>query len=131
VQEQSEAFGIKGYDYILATVGIESQEYFDSLTAVLNPFGHIASVLPPSTALNLGDLFIKRGSLHFELMFSRSMFGVEPERQHSLLTRVAEKVDQGAIRSTLTTTLPLWTGYREAQLKQESGSTIGKTALQL
>jgi len=129
IKEQSAAVGIAGYDYILATVGIDDQAHFDSLVDVLNPFGHISSILPPGTPLQLGALFIKRASLHFELMFSRSWTGIGIERQGDILTRIAEKVDQGLIHSTLTSTLNLWKDHKEAQEQQASGTVIGKIVL--
>jgi len=70
--------------------------------------------------------------VHWEFMFTRAMYAT-PDiiRQHQILTRVAELIDRGELKSTLTRTLgPINAAtLREAHRLIESGSTIGKIAI--
>ncbi len=61
------------------------------------------------------------------------MFNTEDmEKQHTILNEIAELLDAGTLRSTLTTTLEGFTvdNLKEAHKMQESGKTIGKTVIQ-
>ncbi|WP_102868663.1 zinc-binding dehydrogenase [Pseudovibrio exalbescens] len=72
-------------------------------------------------------------SLHWEFMFTRAMYHApEMIEQHQLLTRVADLIDAGTLRTTLTTTLgPInATNLREAHRLVESGTMIGKVVLE-
>jgi NADPH2:quinone reductase len=65
-------------------------------------------------------------------MFTRAMFGTaDMVRQHEILDRVAELVDQGRLRTTVTETLrPIdAANLREAHRRLESGTSIGKIVL--
>ena len=65
-------------------------------------------------------------------MFTRAMYGTpDLVRQHEILTRVAELVDLGRLRSTWTETLGTINAanLREAHRRLESGSAIGKITL--
>lgn len=71
-------------------------------------------------------------SLHWELMFTRSMFETEDmPRQGEILGRVSELVDAGELRTTLTESLSGLTAVnlREAHRRLESGRTIGKVVV--
>lgn len=63
-------------------------------------------------------------------MFTRSLFGVDLAHQGWILDQVADLVEAGRLRSTLTRALP-WTldNLREAHLCIESRRTIGKIVL--
>jgi NADPH:quinone reductase-like Zn-dependent oxidoreductase len=65
-------------------------------------------------------------------MFTRPLFNVGLERQGAILDQVAALVEAGALRSTLTTTLP-WSleHLREGHRLIESRRTIGKIVLTL
>ena len=75
----------------------------------------------------------KSVSFSWELMYTRSMFNTEDiARQHDILNHVADLLDSGIIKSTLTTTLEGFTveNLKLAHKMQESGKTIGKTVIQ-
>lgn len=85
----------------------------------------------PAT-LDVVPLKRKSASLHWEFMFARSMWKTAdlPE-QGRLLSRIADLVDRGKLRSTQTRTL---SPINAATLKSvhallESGKTIGKITL--
>ena len=72
-------------------------------------------------------------SLHWELMFTRSLFRTaDMQRQHDLLTAVAGLVDQGTLRSTLGQHLGTINAahLRQAHALLESGRARGKLVLE-
>lgn len=94
----------------LKQIGIANVTHVASLTQTDLHFAEIVEVLAPQGKLALIDdpqpidvrqLKRKSVSLHWELMFTRSLFGT-PDliAQHRLLTEAAELVDAGVIRST-------------------------------
>ncbi len=122
----------------LASIGRPAVEFIQSnapandfvaLAAVLAPLGRINCILPAPQA-DLSGLFAKRGSVHFELMFCRPAFDVEPERQGALLDRVAELVDRKVLLPAVTKVLD-WSEFRAAHEAIDSEHTVGKIVLRL
>lgn len=106
--------------------------HFATLVDVLAPMGRIAAIDDPET-LDVVPLKDKCGSFHWEFMFARPVFGtVDVQAQHDLLEEVAALVDEGRVRTTMTTRLsPIGAAtLREAHESQESGRTIGKTVVE-
>lgn len=70
----------------------------------------------------------KRFYWHWEFMFARPRHGYDLQAQHELLTRIAELVDAGRIRTTLAQTLtPINAAtLREAHRIVETGHALGK-----
>lgn len=64
----------------------------------------------------------------FELMFTRSVTGVEMEKQGAILNRVAELIDAKVLHSTANNHFPL-NKIVEALALQDSGNAIGKIVL--
>jgi NADPH2:quinone reductase len=111
----------------------QTDRHFATLAAVVAPQGRIALIDDPDmTRIDIGLLKRKSVSLHWEFMFTRSMF-TTPDmiEQHRLLARIAALVDEGRIRSTMTQDMGPITAenLRRAHLHQESGTAIGKTVL--
>lgn len=121
---QLEALGIPGVDYVYSCA---ERLDADQVVPCLLPFGKVCTILPGVTG-DLSGMFGKRGTLVFELMFTRSRTGIEPERQGAILARVATLADQGLLRTTRTRTLP-WSEFRAAHEAIGSGHTIGKIVL--
>ncbi|MDQ1130072.1 zinc-binding alcohol dehydrogenase family protein [Microbacterium sp. SORGH_AS_0888] len=96
-------------------------------TNVLRPFGQIVAI-DDERDLDFYALKDKAISWHWEFMFARPRHGWDLEAQHHLLNRVAELIDAGRIRTTLTQTLaPLnATSLREAHALVETGHATGK-----
>ena len=130
LRAQLEAIGIKQVDAIGCFTGAEA--YWPQLADVIAPQGRIGLVVGMRSPLDLELIKNKSASVHWEFMFTRSMFGT-PDliRQHQILLRVAELVDQGRLRTTWTETLGTINAQnlREAHRRLESGSTIGKITL--
>jgi zinc-binding alcohol dehydrogenase family protein len=94
----------------LKRIGIPQAEYIVSLTHTHQHFPQIVEAIAPQGRFGLIDdpdpidvrlLKRKSVSLHWELMFTRSLFGTEDMiAQHRILSRMSELVDAGVIRST-------------------------------
>ncbi|MCK6460270.1 MAG: zinc-binding alcohol dehydrogenase family protein [Planctomycetes bacterium] len=127
LRAQTDALGLKGYDYILSTVDTRN---LPALVDVLNPAGALCYIVPPHGPLDLSAFFPKRASLSFELMFARARHDAQPGRQGLILRRASELLDEGVLRTTLTQTLP-WTEFAEAHRRIDGGHTIGKIVLEI
>lgn len=130
LKAELERIGHSQVDYILDFVDLEG--YWETAAEIIKPQGHIVSITGSSRPLNLDILKMKSVSFSWELMYTRSMFTTEDmEKQHAILNEIAELLDAGTLRSTLTTTLEGFTvgNLQEAHKMQESGKTIGKTII--
>jgi zinc-binding alcohol dehydrogenase family protein len=91
--------GIGEVDYVASLN--QTDRHFEQIVAALRPQGRLALIDDPD-ALDIRRLKAKSLSLHWEFMYTRSMFGTDDRiRQHQLLDRVAALVDAGIVRSTL------------------------------
>ena len=127
--EQLRALGYTGADYIFSTAQLSG---FKEWAGVLNPLGKICCIVggPEAAALDVSPLFPNRGTLVFELMFTRPRTGVGLEQQGEILDKVAELLDQGVLKSTAMHVLP-WEQMAVAHQMIESGHTVGKIVLTL
>jgi zinc-binding alcohol dehydrogenase family protein len=74
--------------------------HFPAIAAIVAPQGKVALIDDPE-AIDVRLLKLKSVSLHWELMFTRSMFGTtDMIEQHRLLNEVARLVDTGVLRTT-------------------------------
>ncbi len=98
-EPQLQALGIRQVNFIAGLN--QSGKHFPQLAAVVAPQGRIALIDDPE-AIDVRLLKRKSVSLHWEFMFTRSMFGTDDQvAQHHLLNRVADLVDAGTIKTTL------------------------------
>ena len=110
----------------------QTDTHYPELVRALAPQGRLALIDDPK-ALDVIPLKAKSASLHWESMFTRSMFETpDMIAQHELLDEVAGLVDAGILRSTLRQTRGLITAGNliEAHRVVESGTSIGKTVLE-
>ena len=99
-----------------------TDQHWPAIIDLIAPRGQIALIDDPE-ALDIKVAKPKALSIHWEFMFTRSMFGTEDiGAQRDLLNRVAEMIDAGTLQSTVTE-------KGDALLKQESGRVIGKQVL--
>jgi zinc-binding alcohol dehydrogenase family protein len=110
-----------------------TDRHFEQLVEVLAPQGALALIDDPaSEAINVLALKRKSLSLHWELMFTRSLFQTaDMAAQGRLLAQVAQLVEAGRLRTTLANDLgPICAAtLREAHQMIESQTTIGKLVL--
>ncbi|WP_281632287.1 zinc-binding alcohol dehydrogenase family protein [Flavobacterium luteolum] len=122
--------GFEYFDFILDFV--DTNAYWDIMTELIKPQGHIASITGSSDPVALNKLKSKSVSFSWELMYTRSMYQTEDMvEQHNILNIVADLLDDGILKTTLKTTL---NGLSVENLKKahellESGRTIGKIAI--
>lgn len=127
---QLKAIGFPTVPLIASLTGTEKN--YPALVEVLAPQGKFGLIDDPKT-LDVTLLKQKSGSLHWEFMYTRSMFGTaDIQAQHRLLNEVADLVDAGKLRSTLTRELGAINAVnlREAHREVESGRMIGKIVLE-
>ena len=125
--EQLKVLGMTGTDYILNCADLSN---FPQFVQALNPLGTICCILggPLAQALDVSGLVPKRGTLTFELMFTRPRLNLEPEKQGVILDRVADWLDRGVLVTTLTQVMD-WADVQEAHRAIESVHTSGKIVL--
>ena len=110
-----------------------TDRHFEQLVEVLAPQGALALIDDPAPeAINVLALKRKSLSLHWELMFTRSLFQTaDMAAQGRLLAQVAQLVEAGRLRTTLANDRgPICAAtLRQAHQMIESQTTIGKLVL--
>lgn len=100
---QIEALGIGQPGYVFSTT--HTHQYIEQIAEFIAPQGRFGLIDDPES-LNIMPFKTKAISTHWELMFTRSLFGTaDISRQHDILNEVADLIDAGKIRSTATQTL--------------------------
>ncbi|RDJ00532.1 zinc-binding alcohol dehydrogenase family protein [Dyella solisilvae] len=120
----------QGIDYALSLT--HTDQHFVALTELLKPQGKLGLIDDPASPPDIRLLKAKSQSLHWESMFTRSLFHTEDmQAQHQLLNEAADLVDAGVLRSTLRENLGTINAanLRRAHAQLESASTIGKLVL--
>ncbi len=129
--EQLRAHNIQQVDYIFCLNNTD--QHWQTMAEMIKPQGHICSIVELSGQVDLNLLKSKSVTFTWELMFTRSLFETDDMiEQHYLLNRVAELIDNGAIKTTLNQVLsPINAeNLRLAHTQLESGRTIGKIVLE-
>lgn len=107
--------------------------HFDQYVEVIAPQGRIGLIDDPETPLDFNKLKLKSVSLHWEFMFTRSMFQTDDMiAQYQLLDEVAALVDSGVIRPTVGEHFGTISvdNLRRAHALLESGKARGKIVLE-
>ncbi|WP_293788108.1 zinc-binding alcohol dehydrogenase family protein [uncultured Pedobacter sp.] len=126
-----QAAGFKEIDFILDFVDLNI--YWDILAELIKPQGHIVSITGSATPIALNKLKNKSVTFSWELMYTRSMYQTDDmEKQHQILSELANLLDDGVIKPTLTQTFNGFTveNLKEAHRLLESGKTIGKVVIE-
>lgn len=127
---QIDALGVPPVDYAISLT--HTDQHFAQLVEALAPQGKLALIDDPEP-IDVRLMKRKSLSLHWELMFTRSLFHTDDmDAQHRLLNAIADLVDQGAIRSTVQAKLgPICAAnLRQAHALLESGKSVGKIVLE-
>lgn len=127
LQKQAQDVAPEGIDYVFSP---HSAGNVETYAAITKPFGHITAIDEPE-GLELVALKQKSIAWHWELMFTRPLFSYDMIAQQRLLAAAADLVDQGEMRSTITTAIGDFSaaGLREAHRLVESGHMIGKVVV--
>jgi zinc-binding alcohol dehydrogenase family protein len=128
--EQLEQIGVGQVSHVASLTHTDT--YFTQLIEALKPQGQLALIDDPK-ALDVVPMKRKALSLHWELMFTRSLYETpDMIAQHELLNRVAELIDQGVLKTTLGEHFGAINAanLRRAHAVIESGKARGKIVLE-
>ncbi|MBK0090230.1 zinc-binding alcohol dehydrogenase family protein [Erwinia sp. S59] len=127
--EQLAAIGYPQVRYVASLTHTDS--YYPQLVDVLAPQGKLALIDDPET-LDVVPLKRKAISLHWELMFTRSLFQTsDMQRQHDILQRVSQLIDDQTLKTTAGEHHGIINAanLRKAHALIESGRARGKIVL--
>ncbi|KJV25552.1 zinc-binding alcohol dehydrogenase family protein [Pantoea sp. SM3] len=127
--EQLAAIGYPQVRYVASLTHTDS--YYAQLVDVLAPQGKLALIDDPET-LDVVPLKRKAISLHWELMFTRSLFQTtDMQRQHDILQRVSQLIDDQTLKTTAGEHHGIINAanLRKAHALIESGRARGKIVL--
>ncbi|MGR9189241.1 zinc-binding alcohol dehydrogenase family protein [Rhizobium leguminosarum] len=129
IAPQVAALGIGAPGFIFSTTNTDS--HIGGIVEAIAPQGRFALIDDPKT-LDIVPFKRKAVSVHWELMFTRPLYGTpDMIEQHKLLNRVSELVDGGKIRTTLSEIVgPInAANLKTAHAMVESGRMKGKAVL--
>lgn len=127
---QLNALGIEQLDHIVSLT--HTDEYYEQIVEIVKPQGQFGLIDDPAS-LDATKLKRKSISLHWESMFTRSTYQTpDIGKQHDLLNRVADLIDNGTLRTTLGEHFGAITAenLRRAHKLIESHKAKGKIVLQ-
>lgn len=127
---QLQALGVPEIDYVASLT--HTEQHFAQLIDVLKPQGRLGVIDDPET-LDVMPLKRKSLSLHWELMFTRSLYETpDMINQHHLLNRVSALIDQGVLQTTVGEHFGAINAanMRRAHALIESGKARGKIVLE-
>jgi zinc-binding alcohol dehydrogenase family protein len=123
----------QGINQVSHVIGLNHTDgYVQQIVDVLQAEGQLGLIDDPKT-FDIAPFKTKSLSVHWELMFTRSLFKTPSlPRQHDVLRRVAALVDDGTLISTMTSRIA---GINANHLKRahaliEQGGTRGKIVLE-
>lgn len=128
--EELAKIGIHAVTHVASLTNTD--QHFNELIAALAPQGKLALIDDPES-LDVVPLKAKSISLHWEFMFTRSMFETDDMiAQHQLLTRVAALIDDNTLRTTLGEHYGTINAanLQKAHAKLETGRSVGKIVLE-
>ena len=130
IAAQMKALGLRGANFIYSAN--TTAKNWAAMVDAVAPQGRI--LLIESTApVDARDVMRKSVSIHWELMFTRPLFGTpDMIEQHRLLNEVAGLIEAGRMRGTMTRNLGKLSSatLKEAHALVESGGMIGKVVLE-
>lgn len=128
--EELKRLGVPEVNYIAGLTA--TTKHLPAYPAILAPQGKLGVIDDPAT-LDIVPFKRKCNSVHWEAMFTRSMFTTDDIiLQHDLLDEVSALADAGTLRTTLTQNLGTINAanLRKAHALIESGRSIGKVVLE-
>lgn len=130
IAEELKAIGIPAVDYVVSLTQTES--HIQQIVEALAPQGKFGLIDDPQN-INISLFKRKSLSIHWELMFTRPVFGTpDMVEQHKLLEEMARLVDSGRVRTTVTEKFGSINAanLRKAHALLESGKARGKVVLE-
>ncbi len=130
LSEEVRKLGIQHVEYIIGLT--HTDQHFDEIIEIIAPQGAFALIDDP-TLIDVRKFKVKSASLHWESMFTRSVFQTpDMIEQHHILEQISTLVDEGLIHTTLAATEGRITAenLRRAHAGIESNKSIGKIVLE-
>jgi NADPH:quinone reductase len=127
---QIKQLGLNTPSYVFSTT--QTDQHLSDIVELIAPQGHFGLIDDPEQ-LDIKPFKSKSVSVHWEFMFTRSMFQTEDmQKQSDLLNEVSKLVDEGKIKTTVTEVLSPINAENLKRVHQqiESGTTKGKIVLQ-
>lgn len=121
---------IKFVDYIF--ILNDTDGHWPAVSQLIAPQGHICTIVENTQPLNQDALKSKSAALHWEFMYTRSMYQTaDMARQGEILDHVARLIDDGIVESALSETLHGLSveTIREAHEKVLAGHMRGKVVI--
>lgn len=132
-QPLSEELKRAGIDHVTHVASLTQTDlHLEQLVEALAPQGKLALIDDPKS-LDVSQLKRKSLSLHWEFMYTRSLFETpDMIEQHKLLNRVAELIDAGTLKTTVGEHFGTINAanLRRAHELLESGKAKGKIVLE-
>lgn len=123
--------GFDTVEYI--TQYADTAQHWDAMAALVAPQGKIGTIVETDEKIDVTKLQGKSASLHWELMFTRALFQTDDmDVQNQILNRIADLVDAGIIKTTLTDTIKGFSAdvLKEAHRRIETAAAIGKIVVE-
>lgn len=122
--------GISEVDVVFVTT--HTDLYLKVIPKILRPFGHMVMIDEPKK-LDIFPFKNKAQSIHWELMFVKSMTGYRIESQGQILKETAELIDSGKIRTSMNKVLKGLTvaNIKAAHTLAENHEAIGKIVIEV
>ncbi|HEV7437474.1 MAG TPA: zinc-binding alcohol dehydrogenase family protein [Pseudorhizobium sp.] len=127
---QVEGLGLGAPAFVFATT--QTEKHLADVLELIAPQGRFSLIDDPKEPVDLRPFKRKALSIHWEMMFARPVWQTaDMIEQHKLLNHVAELVDTGRIRTTLTETYGTINAenLKRAHAMIESGRAKGKIVL--
>lgn len=131
LQQQLSDLSIENVTHVISLT--HTEQHFSQLVEVLAPQGKLALIDDPADGLDILKLKLKSLSLHWELMFTRSMFNTwDMQKQHDLLNHVSELIDAGVLKTTMGENYGTINAenLKRAHAHIESNQAVGKVVLE-
>ena len=128
---QLNALGIDDVTHVISLT--HTDEHYEQIVEALAPQGKLALIDDPQTPIDIMPLKIKSISLHWEFMYTRSMFATQDiQQQHRLLSLLSKLIDQGYIKTTLGENYGTINAenLKRAHAHIESNTAVGKVVLE-
>jgi zinc-binding alcohol dehydrogenase family protein len=132
IADEYKRTGLPAPDFVVSLT--QTDQHFAGIAELIAPQGRFGLIDDPAPgSIEVGALKRKSVSLHWELMFTRSLFATDDmQEQHKLLAEVARLVDAGELRTTLGEHFGRINAanLRRAHALLESGKARGKVVLE-
>ena len=127
---QLQQLGIAAVSHVASLT--QTDQHYAELVQLLAPQGKLALIDDPANGIDIMPLKQKSISVHWEFMFTRSLFGTaDMVVQQQILSDLSRLIEQGQIKTTLKQSYGVINAnnLKQAHALLESGKAVGKIVL--